>query len=378
MTDVPANSGPAAAAPAGDGVPGDQVLLILAADHRNSLEREMYGLTAAPTPDQAARISADKLLVYQALLDAAAQLPAGVRPGILTDEQYGASIAELASSSGGAVSLSMPIEASGEEWFQFAYGDDWERHAGYFATDHAKVLVRDNPGLDPGDREEQARRLAQVSTWAAAAGRSLILELLVPATDADKQATEGSTDRYDDEIRPGYTLKVMEYLQDHGVEPAIWKVEGLDRHDDAVAVAAMAVRAGRQADCIVLGRHASSTTGCRWQHRSPAGPDSPSAEASGGTHSMRTCTTAPRQPRPGAALAAPTWSTPLTISRLGTAYWPPRPTRSSGDSRRTSGVSPGFEVQSFPAVHRRGRQPGRPFGGYRPVPRGFRRDRGRT
>jgi myo-inositol catabolism protein IolC len=257
MTDVPANSGPAAAAPAGDGVPGDQVLLILAADHRNSLEREMYGLTAAPTPDQAARISADKLLVYQALLDAAAQLPAGVRPGILTDEQYGASIAELASSSGGAVSLSMPIEASGEEWFQFAYGDDWERHAGYFATDHAKVLVRDNPGLDPGDREEQARRLAQVSTWAAAAaGRSLILELLVPATDADKQATEGSTDRYDDEIRPGYTLKVMEYLQDHGVEPAIWKVEGLDRHDDAVAVAAMAVRAGRQADCIVLGRHA--------------------------------------------------------------------------------------------------------------------------
>jgi myo-inositol catabolism protein IolC len=256
MTDVPANSGPATAAPAGDGVPGDQVLLILAADHRNSLEREMYGLTAAPTPDQAARISADKLLVYQALLDAAAQLPAGVRPGILTDEQYGASIAELASSSGGAVSLSMPIEASGEEWFQFAYGDDWERHAGYFATDHAKVLVRDNPGLDPGDREEQARRLAQVSTWAAAAGRSLILELLVPATDADKQATEGSTDRYDDEIRPGYTLKVMEYLQDHGVEPAIWKVEGLDRHDDAVAVAAMAVRAGRQADCIVLGRHA--------------------------------------------------------------------------------------------------------------------------
>jgi myo-inositol catabolism protein IolC len=95
-----------------------------------------------------------------------------------------------------------------------------------------------------------------VSAWAATAGRPLILELLVPATDADKGATDGDATRYDDELRPGYTLKVMEYLQDHGVEPAIWKVEGLDRHHDAVAVAELAVRAGRRADCIVLGRHA--------------------------------------------------------------------------------------------------------------------------
>jgi myo-inositol catabolism protein IolC len=79
-----------------------------------------------------------------------------------------------------------------------------------------------------------------------------------PATDADadKDATGGRTDRYDDELRPGHTLKVMEYLQDRGVEPAIWKVEGLDRHDDAVAVAAAAGRGGRQPRCIVLGRHA--------------------------------------------------------------------------------------------------------------------------
>jgi myo-inositol catabolism protein IolC len=257
MTDVSPNAGGDATAPAQDATPADQVLLILAVDHRNSLERDLYGLTAAPTPAQAARISADKLLVYQALLDAAAQLPAGVQPGILVDEQYGAGIAELAAGSGGAVSLSMPIEASGQEWFQFAYGDDWARHAGYFATDHAKVLVRDNPGLDPGDRERQAARLAQVSSWAAAADRSLILELLVPATEADKAAAGGSTDRYDDELRPGYTRTVMEYLQDHGVEPAIWKIEGLDRHDDAVAVAQLAKRAGRRADCVVLGRHAT-------------------------------------------------------------------------------------------------------------------------
>jgi myo-inositol catabolism protein IolC len=233
-----------------------QVLLILAIDHRNSLERALYGLTAPPTPAQAARVGADKLLVYQALLDAAAELPADVQPGILIDEQYGASVAELASRSDGAVSLCMPIEASGEEWFQFAYGKDWQRHAEFFATDHAKVLVRDNPGLDAGLRERQAQRLAQVSEWAAEANRSLILELLVPAAEADRNATAGSTDRYDDELRPAHTLEVMQFLQDRGVEPAIWKVEGLDRHEDAVAVQATAVRDGRHARCIVLGRHA--------------------------------------------------------------------------------------------------------------------------
>jgi myo-inositol catabolism protein IolC len=244
--------------------PEDRVLLILAVDHRASLERDVYGLTAPPTPIQAARISADKLLVYQGLLDATRQLPAGARPGIGIDEQYGASVAELAARTGGAVSVCMPIEASGQDWFGFAYGDDWQQHAGFFATDHAKVLVRDNPGLDPGRREEQARRLAQVSAWAAASGRSLIIELLVPATDADRDAVAGSQHRYDDELRPGHTVAVMEDLQDRGVDPAIWQVEGLDRHDDAVAVATAGRRGGRQARCLVLGRYAPHDTLEHW------------------------------------------------------------------------------------------------------------------
>lgn len=234
----------------------DRVLLILAADHRQSLERQLYGLTAAPTPEEAARISADKLLVYQALLDAIPSLGSEVQPGLLVDEQYGAGVAELATASGGAVNLSMPLEASGHDWFEFAYGQDWRSHAEFFGADHPKVLVRDNPGLDPAAREAQAQRLAEVSAWAKGTGRSLILELLVPATDADKARTGHDPRRYDDEARPGLTLDVMAYLQDHNVEPAIWKVEGLDHHDDAVKVAAAATRGERDATCIVLGRHA--------------------------------------------------------------------------------------------------------------------------
>jgi myo-inositol catabolism protein IolC len=231
-------------------------LLILAADHRASLEHDLYGLTAAPTPEQAARISADKMLIYQALLDAVPHLPASVQPGISVDEQYGAAVAELAASSGGAIKLAMPVEASGGQWFSYAY-DDWQAHAGFFATDHAKILIRDNPGLEPGPRAAQAERLAKVSDWAAANDRALIVELLVPASAADLTALGDAADSYDVTLRPEHTVQVIEYLQDHGVTPALWEVEGPDRHEDAVAIAAVAKRGGRTADCIVLGRHAS-------------------------------------------------------------------------------------------------------------------------
>jgi 5-dehydro-2-deoxygluconokinase len=231
-------------------------LVILAADQRTSLERDLYGLTAAPTPEQAARISADKMLIYHALLDAVSHLPASVQPGIGIDEQYGAAIAELAGRTGGAISLAMPVEASGGQWFRYAY-DDWQAHAGFFATDHTKILIRDNPGLEPGQRAAQAERLAKVSDWAAASDRALIVELLVPASAADLTAVGGDVASYDVTLRPEHTVRVIEYLQDHGVRPALWGVEGLDRHDDAVAIAAAAKRGGRTAGCIVLGRHAS-------------------------------------------------------------------------------------------------------------------------
>lgn len=241
----------------------DPLLLILAMDHRDSLERELYRLTAPPTPAEAARIAADKLLIYRALLDAAARLPAGARAGVLVDEEYGASVAELAQHVA-AVELAMPIEASGHPWFQFAFGDEWKRHAEFFATGHSKVLIRDNPGFAASDRHAQATTLATVSSWAHQAGRPLIVELLVPATDADLASVENDAGRYDAEVRPRLTVQVIHELQDAGVEPALWKVEGLETTSDARAIARAARRGGRDAQCIVLGRHAPADRLAHW------------------------------------------------------------------------------------------------------------------
>jgi 5-dehydro-2-deoxygluconokinase len=228
---------------------------MLASDHRNSVERHLYRLEGTPKPGDAARIAAGKLLIFEALLEAAEQLPARARPGILIDEQYGASAAEIAGADAG-IDLSMPIEASGHDWFEFAYGADWRRHAEFFTTDHAKVLIRDNPRLDPGSRARQAERLAEISQWAKDSRHPLIIELLVPGEAGDLDEVGGDADRYDRELRPRLTRDVIAYLQDRGVDPSIWKVEGLDRREDAVALVDAARRGGRHPEFIVLGRDA--------------------------------------------------------------------------------------------------------------------------
>ena len=233
----------------------EPLLLILAMDQRDSIEQKLYDLSSAPSPEESASIAANKLLVFRGLLDAVAALPDGVKPGFLVDEQYGASPAVLAAADD-RISLAMPLEASGQEWFDFAYGHDWREHATFFRADHPKVLIRDNPGLDETQRAEQAAKVAGIASWARLEGKDFIVELLVPATEDDLATVDGDTGRYDREVRPALTVQAMEYLQDHGVEPAIWKIEGLDAREDAERIAATARRGGRDGRCIVLGRNA--------------------------------------------------------------------------------------------------------------------------
>jgi len=50
-------------------------------------------------------------------------------------------------------------------------------------------------------------------------------------------------------------VQVIEALQDAGVDPDVWKIEGLDRREDCERIVAAARRGGRdRVGCIVLGR----------------------------------------------------------------------------------------------------------------------------
>ena len=68
----------------------------------------------------------------------------------------------------------------------------------------------------------------------------------------------GSEDRYDREVRPQLVVDTIRWFQDAGVDPDVWKIEGLDKRDDCKRVADTARRGGRDnVVCVVLGRGAS-------------------------------------------------------------------------------------------------------------------------
>jgi len=82
-----------------------------------------------------------------------------------------------------------------------------------------------------------------------------MFELLVPAEKAQLDRLKGDSKAYDLELRPRLMAQTIQELQDAGVEPDVWKVEGLERREDCERLVAVARRGGRDlVGCIILGR----------------------------------------------------------------------------------------------------------------------------
>jgi myo-inositol catabolism protein IolC len=242
-------------------------LFILAMDHRESLQKDVYGIAGEPTAEEAAAISAHKSLIFDGLARAIHDGVDGASAGVLVDERYGAAVARKARA--GGVDLAMPIERSGQDFLVLEYGtvadDEWLRHVEAFDPAQVKVLVRDNPDFDPADRAQQLAELAVVSRDLRRAGRTFLFELLVPATDEQLGSVGGDALRYDSDLRPGLTVAVISSMQAAGVEPDIWKIEGLETTEAATAVVAAARAGGRDAvTCVVLGRDAPADRLDHW------------------------------------------------------------------------------------------------------------------
>ncbi len=138
----------------------------------------------------------------------------------------------------------MPVEKSGEAVFEFEY-PDWESHITRFDPDYVKVLVRWNPEGDERDNDLQGRRLAVLSSWLRMHERRLLLELLVPPTDAQLLAVNRSDTMYDTEVRPELACQAMRAIRAAGAEPAVWKVEGVDQASQAQRLSETAQEGGR-------------------------------------------------------------------------------------------------------------------------------------
>jgi len=72
-------------------------------------------------------------------------------------------------------------------------------------------------------------------------------------------------DRFDKELRPQLMLAAIAELQQSGVEPDVWKIEGIDRREDCAAIATQTRMGGRdKVACVVLGRGADDSAVDHW------------------------------------------------------------------------------------------------------------------
>jgi myo-inositol catabolism protein IolC len=241
----------------------DNPLYILAFDHRGSFQKKFFGVTGEPNAEEAARISDAKRVIYEGAVRALAEGVDAASAGVLVDEQFGADIARDAKA--GGLTLAMPVEKSGQEEFDFQYGEDFGGHIETFDPSFSKVLVRYNTEGDAAMNERQAERLKRLGEWLHANGRRYLFELLVPATPEQVEAAGGDEDRWDSEERPKLMRAAIEALQAAGVEPDIWKIEGIDRREDCEMISAATRAGGRDGvACVVLGRGADDAKVDHW------------------------------------------------------------------------------------------------------------------
>src|SRR3954470_12305080 len=243
----------------------DGKLYILAFDHRGSFQKKWFGLGDEITQEDTDRITDAKTLIYEGLELALGQGAEATLTGALVDEQFGGDVPQRAKQRG--VKLAMPVEKSGQNEFDFQYGDDFGAHIEQFDPDFSKVRVRYNPD-DPDSEmnQRQLERLKRLADWLHENDRKFLFELLVPAEDPQLEQVGGDADRYDAELRPELMRRAIEDCQNFGIEVDIWKIEGVDDQSDCEMLAEQTRKGeGREGVvCVVLGRGASDDKVDHW------------------------------------------------------------------------------------------------------------------
>lgn len=229
-------------------------LFILPFDHRGSFQEKLFGIKGrVPNAEETLEIAGYKRIIYDGFKKAIAAGVPKDKAGILVDEQFGADI--LRDAKAGGFMTACPSEKSGQDEYDFEYGDEFGAHINKFNPSFVKVLVRYNPQGEVELNQRQCERLKKLSDYCHQHQNKFMFELLVPATPEQLASMGGNVGRYDSELRPALMVGAMKQIQDFGIEPDVWKLEGIETEADSKKVAAQARYGGRDSvGVIVLGR----------------------------------------------------------------------------------------------------------------------------
>jgi myo-inositol catabolism protein IolC len=240
-------------------------LYVMPFDHRASFQEKLFGIRGRkPTAAETAEIASYKEIIYQGFLKAVATGIPREQTVILTDEQFGSQV--LAEAHAAGFTTACPVEKSGQDEFDFEYGKEFGAHIEKINPTFVKVLVRYNPEGEMGINRTQRERLRLLSNYCRTNLHEFLFELIVPATPRQLAQVGQDTHRYDRELRPALMARAIAELQNGGIEPNIWKVEGLDTIDNCKKIVAVArnIPAREDVGVIVLGRGAGDDQVRHW------------------------------------------------------------------------------------------------------------------
>jgi 5-dehydro-2-deoxygluconokinase len=237
-------------------MPEKNELFVLPFDHRGSFLEEMFGVFEKPAQEEVDKVKLFKKIIYEGFEIA---MRNGIVPkenaAILVDEQFGDEILQDARIKGYKTCIC--AEKSGQDEFAFEYGNEFGAHIEKYEPAYVKALVRYNPEKNAELNARQAAKLKVLSDFCHERGYGFMLEPLVPPTEKQLDFVNEDKNDYDQNLRPKLMELMMEELQEAGVEPDIWKIEGLEERGDYEMLVEQAQAQGRKSDIIVLGRHAS-------------------------------------------------------------------------------------------------------------------------
>ena len=239
-------------------------LYILALDHRLTFATELFKKQSIDdlSKEEKELIKEFKMLIYKGIKKAIEKSVPKENAGILVDEEFGEEVL-LDAKRNGFITI-LTIEKSGREEFDFMY-KDFKEHIEKFKPDFVKVLIKYNPKDSQDLKERQQKNLKIISDYAHENNYKFLLEVLVIPTKEQLNKVNGSRERYDQELRPELTAEVIKTLQTNGIEPDIWKIEGMETAVDYSGVIKEAKSGGRDnVGVIILGRGANEEKVQEW------------------------------------------------------------------------------------------------------------------
>ena len=217
-------------------------LYILPFDHRSNF-RKLFG-------EKVAKIQDYKHLVYEGVLWAIAHGAPKAAAAVLVDEEYGSEILTEAKNFG--LRRILTLEKSGTPELELEGAGNFVARLDKWQPEYGKVLVRYNPNETSEKKSRTQQKLKAVSEACATRGIKFLLELLIAKTEADSDV---STEAFEIHLRPQLVRQSMQEFYAAGIEPVVWKIEGMDDPLE-LAETALAVQSGGRADrgLVILGR----------------------------------------------------------------------------------------------------------------------------